>query len=96
MKRTLKKTLVAVGMSVALLSVAACHGGKGHHRPPHPDKLFEKMDSNSDGKVTKSEFSTISDEKFSKMDIDGDGVITKEEAKKHFKLMKKKHKHKRK
>ena len=96
MKITLKKTLVAAGMSAALLSVAACNGGRDHHRPPHHAKLFEKMDSNSDGKITKSEFSTHSDEKFSKMDIDGDGAITKEEAKQHFKSMKKKHKHKRK
>lgn len=72
-------------MALSLISFTAALGGCAPHHPSHhhSDKGgggFEKDDANSDGKVTREEFSGPED-LFDKLDSDGDGVITKEEAK---------------
>ncbi len=52
-----------------------------------PEAVFKKMDKNSDGKVTKEEFSAVAkdaakaDKAFAKLDKDGDGSLTLEEFK---------------
>jgi hypothetical protein len=59
-----------------------CHQKKGDKRPMHnKSQFFEKMDKNSDGKITKSEFSDKKSEHFNKIDTNNDGVITKDEMK---------------
>lgn len=61
-----------------------------------PEKLFEKMDADSDGKVTKKEFKAFfenlgkigeklaefADTIFDRLDEDGNGKLTKDELKK--------------
>ena len=71
------------------LALAACsHGGhhKGHHDGHHAMKdhhkmMWQKMDTNSDGTVTKAEFDKMHADKFKEMDANGDGKITTEEHK---------------
>lgn len=42
---------------------------------------FSKVDTNSDGMISKAEHEKASADKFAKMDANGDGNVTKEEAK---------------
>ena len=52
------------------------------------EKMFKAMDTNSDGMVTREEFSTFGDKKFKEMDVNGNGQITLEEMKAaHRKMM---------
>ena len=44
------------------------------------DRMFEKLDADDDGNITKAEFLSEAEEKFAKIDADGDGTVTKAEA----------------
>ncbi len=52
-----------------------------------PEAIFKKLDKNSDGKVSKEEFSAVvkdaakADKAFAKKDKNGDGFLTLEEFK---------------
>jgi|GEM_PF-1933038 len=50
-------------------------------------KMFEYMDANSDGMVTKDEFNAFGEKKFKKMDANGDGKVSAEEMKASHKKM---------
>ena len=43
--------------------------------------MFDRMDANGDGKVTRAEAQAAGDAFFAKLDKNGDGVVTKEELK---------------
>lgn len=89
--KLLGRTLAAAVLGLALYAVPAVakhHGGK------HKDKMFENLDANGDGAISKAEFLTNAEERFSKMDADGDGSITKEEGKAFHDAMKEKWKSK--
>ncbi len=43
--------------------------------------MFEKMDTNNDGVITKDEFMSKHEQKFNEMDADNNGEVTREEAK---------------
>lgn len=45
-------------------------------KPPRAARMFEKMDLDGDGMVTKEEFTKAHEDRFAKMDADGDGKIT--------------------
>jgi Ca2+-binding EF-hand superfamily protein len=91
----MKKTFVYTALAVlALGSISSAIAGEKGRHGHHKGKMFEKMDVNSDGKVTKSEFTSVTEERFAKMDINGNGEITKEEAKSHHTNMKEKRKNK--
>ena len=42
-------------------------------------KIFEKLDTNSDGKISNSEFLKMPNKKFDSLDLNNDGFISKEE-----------------
>lgn len=46
-----------------------------------PGERMKEVDTNGDGKISRSEFVSKAEERFSKMDKDGDGYLTKEEMK---------------
>jgi len=48
---------------------------------PGPAQIFQRLDKNGDGKLTKDELPPRMAERFSKADADGDGAITREELK---------------
>lgn len=64
----------------------------GDKPKPSPDAAFKKLDSNSDGSVSKDEFlaspagkkdAAKAEEKFKKLDKDSDGKLTLEEFTAH-------------
>lgn len=71
----------------------AKHHCKGEH---HKGKMFEKIDSNSDGVITQEEFLARHTERFATIDANHDGKVTKEEMQTAHEDMKKKWKEKRK
>ena len=52
--------------------------------------MFEKWDSDGNGKITKTEAMAKAEERFKKMDLNGDGEITKDEARSSHEAMKEK------
>ena len=60
------------------------------------DKMFEKKDANSDGAISKAEFTAAAEKKFAKIDADGNGSLTKEEVKSYWAAKKEKYKDKKK
>lgn len=51
------------------------HHGKGHFAA----KMFERVDANSDDRITRDEMRASADKHFSRMDKNSDGVITRDE-----------------
>lgn len=49
--------------------------------------MMQKIDTDGDGKVSKSEFIAVHEKKFSKIDADGDGYVGREEMKAHKQTM---------
>lgn len=91
MKKILLYTAVAsIAFGSATMALAESDKKHGHHK----GKMFEKMDTDSDGIVTKDEFMKKSEEHFAKMDTNGDGKVTKEEAKNQHEAMRAKWKEK--
>ena len=86
--KTQKTTLIAVAICL-FVGINAFSQDKKRERPS-PEQMFEKLDTNKDGKIVKDE---IKNERlanrFDKMDADGDGGITLEELKSSFEKGKK-------
>lgn len=75
------KKLLTLTTAALVFSAPAVFAEEAKAPPPHhKGGMFEKLDTDGDGKVTKAEFEAFHAEKFTKMDADGDGVVTKEEA----------------
>lgn len=81
---------------VATFALQAEHGpdhkmGKRPGRGPGmkgPGMMFEKMDTDKDGKISKQEWQAHHDKMFTELDADGDGSVTKDEMKAmHEKMM---------
>jgi hypothetical protein len=77
------KKLLALTAAVFALGIT---GASAEDHPPGPhgkfgEKMFERLDVDKDGKVTKEEFLKAQEEHFAKMDANGDGAFTQEEAK---------------
>lgn len=75
MKKLLALSVLALTFA-APSAFAHDHDGKGDKGA----KMFEKMDTDGNGEISKAEFDAHHAEKFTKMDIDGNGSVTKEEA----------------
>ncbi|HEV8547648.1 MAG TPA: hypothetical protein VGQ57_01450 [Polyangiaceae bacterium] len=67
------RTLSVFAVVTALSSVAFAHGPGGH--------LFEKMDTNNDGKVTLAEAQAGAQARFTALDKNKDGVLAGDELK---------------
>ena len=52
---------------------------KGRKGPPNPKKMMERMDTDKDGKISKSEVNGRMANDFDRIDEDGDGFLTLEE-----------------
>lgn len=79
----MKKTpiaILALGFALVAGQASAQHP-EGHKGPgKHPGHMFEKVDTNKDGIITKEEFRAQGDKMFAGIDTNGDGKITKAES----------------
>lgn len=77
-------TLSLVLTTALIASVASAEGAKkpegcsGGHGP-RGEKMFAHVDTNSDGVITRSEFSGGAEKRFARLDANSDGAVTKEE-----------------
>ncbi len=59
-------------------------GGRSADQDPHMeqmiDMMFQDMDTNHDGRISKSEWMSFYDKQFRKLDRNGDGFVTKDEV----------------
>lgn len=85
----MKKQLLMAALlgGVALSSGAALAMGD-HHKGDYKGKMMERVDTNGDGMVSKSEYMAKNKMKFNKMDANGDGKLSKMEMKKAYKMKK--------
>ena len=95
----MKRTLLYTTMTALLISgtTSAIAGNRDKEdRHDRAQKMFERVDSNNDGIISKSEHLSNAEQRFTEMDANGDGKVTQEEAKAHHKERREKHKqHKR-
>ncbi len=67
------------------------HGDKGHKKNGKMGHMFDRTDTNQDGRLELSEFLAHAEARFQKMDIDSDGYVTPEESREAGKKMRQKH-----
>ena len=88
MKRNMVRLTMALAAALGLLLVAATTfaqpppgfgAGRGHGGRPSAEAIFQKLDANQDGKLTKDELPERAADKLLQADADGDGALTKEE-----------------
>ena len=73
----MKKLMIfSAAAALALVSPALAQEGE---KSPHRGGMMEKMDSDSDGMVSKAEFMAFHEKRFAEMDANSDGKISKEE-----------------
>jgi len=83
----MKKILNIIGLIVAssmITSAASDENSKTNGVPPpklNINQVFEKFDTNTDGKISKDESHGRINENFDKIDTNKDGFVTKEEVK---------------
>lgn len=83
---TAMAALLATGLTAAVPADAANSGqGRGA-------KMFDRHDTNSDGKITQEEFMAGCANRFTMMDLDGSGDVTQEEAREAYEQMRAKRK----
>ncbi len=71
--------LVAGSATMVLANEHEGHGDKkGYH-----GKMFEKVDADKDGAISKAESDAFHEKKFKEKDLNSDGKITQDEAKAH-------------
>ena len=79
-----QRTLSLVLLSALIGTAGIAHAEGGKPRGPHGDKMFEKIDTNGDGAISKAESQAFHEARFNEMDANSDGKVTKDEAKAHF------------
>lgn len=78
MKQTVYR-IFAASCLVLAASAPQAMADDGMHHGDFASSMFDQMDANHDGVVTKKEFDDFHDKKFKEMDANHDGKITREE-----------------
>ena len=86
MKHTAFIAIVALG-AVSLTTGAALAKQDG----ARASIIFEELDANSDGEITREEMNAVRQERFSQIDANSDGVLSLEEIEAHGQERVKKH-----
>jgi Ca2+-binding EF-hand superfamily protein len=89
----LKKSLMVLTSAAVIAGSSLAFAATTPATPATGDrgaKMFEKMDSNSDGFVSKDEYLAKTEKRFEAMDTNKDGKISKDEFKAHHEAMKEK------
>lgn len=83
MKLSIKRTSIIVTTLIAglVFTAGTASAKEGRGGKAHGQKMFERVDTNKDGKITRAESEKAATARFAKMDANGDGVITLAEAK---------------
>lgn len=76
--------IMALIGAFAMPAMADHHGKKNGERGKGGDRMFEQLDTNRDGVITRDEFIAHATKRFEAMDANKDGQVTKEEAKAHY------------
>jgi hypothetical protein len=74
MKKAILLTLAAATLAMPAMANQKHKGMHDMH-----GQMFDKIDTDRDGKITKAEHDAFSEKKFSEMDANNDGVLTKDE-----------------
>ena len=83
-KMTGKMTVMAAVAAVMMAATPALAEEDGNMAAEKKNRgavMFERMDADSDGKVSLEEFLAAHKERFKKIDADGDGYLTPDEMK---------------
>ncbi len=91
----LKASLLAVAFAAAATLSASALASHHGDKPPRGDRdMFERVDSNDDGFISKdehaagiAEMTAKMNERFTDMDANSDGKVSKDEAREHHKAM---------
>lgn len=94
MNKTWIAAASAAVLSLGLAAGVAQAGKNGDHGPRH-GKMFERFDTDKDGKISRDEHMAHAEKMFERLDADDDGFVTQEEAKEAREKMREMHrKHK--
>jgi len=86
MKNYVMTAVLAATLGLGATAAMADNHKDGHHK----GGMMQKVDTNGDGMVSKTEFMAKHEEMFAKMDANNDGNLTKEEMKSAREAMKEK------
>ncbi len=76
--------LAVAGATIAFAEPPADGGDCRHGRGDHGARMIDMIDTDNDGKVTKTEAQAASTAHFDRLDANDDGVITPDEAERMF------------
>ncbi|CAB1274190.1 EF-hand domain-containing protein [Candidatus Nitrosacidococcus tergens] len=92
--KMLRNLFIFGGALSLIFSISAfADSDKESRHEKHMEKMFSKMDTDGDGKISKQEAQAAATARFDKVDANKDGYVTKDEAAAAAKEMKKKHQH---
>jgi len=86
-RRTLITTAIVGALSLGVLASAPVLARGPGYGGGRGAMMFDRYDTNGDGKVTQDEFQAGHDERFEQMDLDGDGAVTQDEARQAIQQM---------
>jgi len=72
-------SLLAAGTVLAGTPDVAAEGGRHARRAAMQQQMFERLDANHDGQVSRAEYKASVDARFDKLDANGDGSVDAEE-----------------
>jgi hypothetical protein len=73
------KKILPLALAGICIAMPALANDKPEQMKYSPGYMFDKMDSNKDGKVSKAEHDAFAAKKFSDMDTNNDNILTKDE-----------------
>ena len=80
---TLSPTRIALIAGLALTAGAgvalAKHHGDGEHGKPRIERMFERIDTDNDGRISGEDMRAAAAARFARRDADGNGIVSRDE-----------------